>query len=243
MLASLKAMDDDLDAAFELARMLQLRHGDKGGPYALEAELKLRQGDLAGASDAYDLARAKGPNRGYAARAHAIRLRLDRDDAAEPLIEYIDDRPADSTARLLLANFYQTEQQLDDAITEYEKVLAELPTNAVALNNLAWNYYVVGDDRAENTARRAYELMPDNGSITDTLGWILVERGSLEEGVALLRKAVELSDGRAEVRYHLAVGLNRLGQTEEARRKLVEILDSGQEFASKDEARQLLADL
>ena len=129
------------------------------------------------------------------------------------------------------------------AIAEFERVVADEPDNAVALNNLAWDYFVAGDSRAEATARRAYEIAPDIGSIADTLGWILLQNGSIEDGVELLRDAVQLTSSNPEVRYHLAVGLSKAGQIEEARRTLEEILATDENFASRDEARNLLAQL
>ncbi|MDZ7644748.1 MAG: tetratricopeptide repeat protein [Woeseiaceae bacterium] len=91
-------------------------------------------------------------------------------------------------------------------------MLRQNPDNFTALNNLAWLYFTSGDSRAEALARRAYEAAPDNGSVADTLGWILVSNGSLDEGVDLLRRAVELSDGRATIRYHPGGRPGRVGQ-------------------------------
>ena len=39
------------------------------------------------------------------------------------------------------------------------------------------------------------------------MGWILVRKGYVKEGTAVLRHAVELGEGRTEIRYHLATGL------------------------------------
>ncbi len=113
----------------------------------------------------------------------------------------------------------------------------------VALNNLAWEYFQVGDPRAEETARKAHELAPANAAVADTLGWIQVNTGKLEEGITLLRRAVELSNGRAQVRYHLAAALAQAGDTEEARGILRELLAGDDQFSSRDEAEQLLATL
>jgi Tfp pilus assembly protein PilF len=144
---------------------------------------------------------------------------------------------------MALAGSLQTDDRHADAIAEYQVILQKDADNAVALNNLAWTYYLVGDERAGDTARKAYEQMPDNGSVADTLGWILVERGDLKEGLQILRRAVRLTDGRAEVRYHLAAGLARNGDREEARDILQELLDGDDDFSSRRDAEDMLASL
>ena len=157
-------------------------------------------------------------------------------------VPQIDSRPGGFAAQVPVAGCYQNLQQLNDAIAADEKILAELPDNAIALNDPAWNYRVVGDDRAGNAGRRVYERMPDNGSIADTPGRMFVGQSADAEGVGLLRKAEKLSDGRAEIGYHLAVEFELPGQKEEARQKPTNILDRGQEFTSEDDARQVVAD-
>ena len=85
--------------------------------------------------------------------------------------------------------------------------------------------------------------MPDNGAIVDTLGWILVQRGSVEDGEKLLRQAVEMENGRPEIRYHHAAALAKLGRTDEARKTLDEILAGDDKFASRNDAEKLMAEL
>ena len=145
--------------------------------------------------------------------------------------------------RVLLAESYMQTENLSKSIATYERVVSEEPANAVALNNLAWNYYLVDDPRAIETAKKARDAMPDNGAIVDTLGWIMVQQGSVEEGEKLLRQAVEMENGRAEIRYHHAVALAKLGRDDEARKALDEILAGDEEFTSRSDAEKLLAEL
>ena len=149
----------------------------------------------------------------------------------------------DSEVRILLAEAYRIAADYRQAINEYDQIVAAEPANAYALNNLAWVYFLANDARAEATARKAYALKPDNGSIADTLGWILIDRGSLDEGTDLLRKAVELTSGRAEIRYHLAAALSKAGDNGEARQLLQDILSTNEQFASRRDAQELLAQL
>jgi len=121
--------------------------------------------------------------------------------------------------------------------------LRDEPENFIAANNLAWNYFTSGDSRAEEVARRAFAIQPDNSSVADTLGWILVKQGSLEEGIEMLRNASKLGSSRPEIRFHLAVGLAEAGQTTEAKAILREILAADDEFSSRQEAESLVKSL
>jgi putative PEP-CTERM system TPR-repeat lipoprotein len=243
LLVSVKADLGDLEGAREIGNRLQELHPDTGAAYALEAELLAQQGDLLGAASAYDQALAFEMSDRWAIRAYQVRSQAGVADPVEPLRNYLETRPLDSNMRLYLAEAYQNLEEVGNANTQYEQVLAQEPENFVATNNLAWNYFTSGDARAEEVARRAYELRPDSGAVVDTLGWILVRKGSLEEGVALLRSAVELENAAPDVRYHLAAALAESGDKEEARSILEELLESGESFENKDAAESLFADL
>ena len=199
--------------------------------------------NLARADSAYEKALALGPVKSHAVRSYRIKRQLGVTGAERPLIDYLETRPLDNEVRVILAESYMQTENLGKSIATYERVVSEEPANAVALNNLAWNYYLVNDPRAIPTAQKARDAMPDNGAIVDTLGWIMVQQGSVEDGERLLRKAVEMENGRAEIRYHHAVALAKLGKIDEARRALDEILAGDQEFASRKDAEKLLAEL
>ena len=122
-------------------------------------------------------------------------------------------------------------------------MLAQEPENFIAANNLAWNYFEADDPRAEQAARRAYAIQPDNSFVVDTLGWILVKKGELQDGIAMLRDATETSSNTPEIHYHLAAGLAAAGEAEEAKNILQEILAKEVEFTSRQEAEDLLTTL
>jgi len=145
--------------------------------------------------------------------------------------------------KLFLAQAHQGMQENGSAAAQYEQVLSTEPDNIIAANNLAWNYFKAGDPRAEEMARRAYANQPENCAVVDTLGWILVKKGAFQDGIAMLRRAIEMNDDRLEVRYHLAAALVAEGGTEEARSVLQEILISEVEFASRKQAIDLLLTL
>ena len=134
-------------------------------------------------------------------------------NAEAPLARWVAGRPEDARARQLLAEAYQLAGHRELAIEQYER-LAAIPAAGFAdLNNLAWLYYEQGDDRAEATARRAYDLAADNPAVVDTYGWILTEKGKVAEGLEALTKAVKLAPDNPDIRYHHAAALARSGET------------------------------
>ena len=92
-------------------------------------------------------------------------------------------------------------------------------------------------------ARQAIALAPGNAAINDTLGWILVETGKPGEALGYLREASAREYGNPRFRYHLAVCLNELGRSAEARRELLVALEQGRRFDDRTAAEQLLAAL
>lgn len=243
LLASLRADTGDLAGALQTANQLGKRHPDQAMPMALRAELLVRQGDLQAAIESLDKALDIEMIDRFAVRAFELRRQAGASDQVAPLTRYLKERPLDTNVRTYLASAYESLAETGNAIREYELILKQDPDNFVVANNLAWNYFLVADERAEALARRAYELRPDSGAVADTLGWILTNKGNHEEAVSTLRKAVELSDGRNEIRYHLAVALAGSGQNDEARSILEELVTSDEAFADKEAARALLARL
>lgn len=112
--------------------------------------------------------------------------------------------------------------------------------NPVLLNNLAWQYYERGDERAEETARRAYELAPGHPQIADTYGWILLSRNA-REALPLLTEAARRAPGDLQIQYHLAAALVAGGYGVRARPILERLLADDRNGSRQAQARELLA--
>lgn len=243
MLARLRASEGDIDDAVSLVEQLNRRNPDSAAAKALLAEVYFRAGRADSADAVMDEALAIENTRALAVRAYQLRDGAGVADSERSLLDYLQEKPGDNGVRLLLAQEYQARGDFDRAVTAYETIAADVGSNYVVLNNLAWAYFEVGDARAEALARRAYELAPEVDAVADTLGWILVQQGSLDDGIETLEIAVERSGGNAEYVYHLAEALNKAGRTEEARALLERILAENQPFASRTAAENLLGSL
>jgi Flp pilus assembly protein TadD len=152
--------------------------------------------------------------------------------------------PKDIAIRSRLASLYLEQKKYDDAIAEYTRVVAEGPGHAAELNNLAWLYQQKGDlAKARGLAERAVAAAPRASLIIDTLGWILVAQGEAEKALTYLSAANLSAPKNPDIQYHLAVALNRLGRTADARATLETLLGSGVTFSDRGEAERLLQQL
>ena len=97
-----------------------------------------------------------------------------------------------------------------------------------------------GDPQAVTLARRAAELMPNNPDIGDTLGWVLVKNGQLQEGLRVLRRSAADKPDSPDIQFHLAWALDATGDVDGAREALGKALATPQ-FQSRAEAEALAA--
>lgn len=241
--ASILARSGQLDKAEQLAMQLQQSYPDEPSVDALAAEILVRAGDPGRAALMYETALEKEVVDRYAIRAHQLHQEAGSASSVEPLLYYLSRRPLDARMRMYLAQAYTVQGELLSANEQYEGVLRQTPDDVVALNNLAWNFMTLGNARAEQLARRAADLQPNNSSVIDTLGWILTREGNLDEGIEYLTRAVELSEGSPDTKYRLASALADSGRTEEAKTILQEALVSAGSFTNEKAARELLARL
>jgi tetratricopeptide (TPR) repeat protein len=88
------------------------------------------------------------------------------------------------------------------------KVLEIDPENASALNYIGYSWAEQGErlDEAEGMIRRAIELKPEDGYITDSLGWLFYQRG-LQQEAAGQRDAAKSSFNAARTQLEHALEL------------------------------------
>jgi tetratricopeptide (TPR) repeat protein len=132
--------------------------------------------------------------------------------------------------------------RLDEAIAAYRRAVAAEPDNYLAHNQLAWALARTGKDldRALEHARTADRLAPDNGSVLDTLAWIVYLKGDPEDALRFARRAVQVRPVTPTRYYHLAVIEHALGHDASARANLQRALEEPVQFGQAAEARELL---
>jgi len=208
----------------------------------LLASALLKEGEQASARRHLDKALTLQPDYGPALIA-LVRLEINEknfEEAIGTLQQWLADHPDDLAMRMMLAKAFSGHGQRDEAIRQYRKILKADPKNLAALNNLAWAYQEQDVATGLQYAEQAYELAGDRPDVADTLGWLLVKSGDYERGLPLLQGAVKRAPHILEIRYHLAVALDKAGRQDEARKELQPLLRSDKDFQGIESARELL---
>lgn len=93
----------------------------------------------------------------------------------------------------------------EKSIDQMKKVIELDPENANALNYLGYTYADMGYnlDEAEKLILLALEYKPDDGYITDSLGWVYFQKGLFKKALKYLEKAVSLVPDDPIILEHL----------------------------------------
>ena len=126
------------------------------------------------------------------------------------LVNWHQRLPENKQLALILADSYITSNNYKSAIPIYLTILQQHPNDYVILNNLAWSYFSIGDERALQTAERAYASNPNDAPVCDTLGWILVNSGQVEQGLQLLTRALEIDPDNKDIQAHYNIAMKKL---------------------------------
>jgi tetratricopeptide (TPR) repeat protein len=233
------------NSAAALKRVDALRTARPHDPQVmvLEAEVRTALRQYIEADRILALAARRQPSPAIAVKNYQIRLAGKLPKPTEPLEAWVLENPDDVQMRRTLADAYAQSGLRDKAAQQYEAVTARRPKDPIALNNLAWLYFEMGDRRALETARRAAELAPDSAEVADTLGWILVQAGSLKEGLPVLQRASEKNPRNGDMQYHYAAALAKSGNPTDAAVRLQAVLAATPEFPSRKDAEALLGSL
>ena len=243
-LVELESAEKNYEEALQLAAELKTAQPKSHYGDLRTGDVLMRQQKFKEAAAAYNQAIAKSDVATLAIRRFNANRQGGNTDATLKELQGWVDKKDDRGARHVLASAYLSAQENDDAIREAEKLLAKEAQNPVLLNNLAWLYQQKKDKRALEYGERAFKAAPKSAAVLDTLAWILVEQGhDAKRGVELLKKAHEMAPKQGDIHYHLAVGLEKTGQTAEAKRSLERLIGAGTKFQSLDDAKALLKKL
>ncbi len=243
-LARLQAEAGELDAALERLHRLQKQNPRLIEAWLTEGALLQASGRHGEAVEVYRRAARNIESPIWPVRIYqALLAKGDRKAAEQSLRDWIAGHPGDQRTRVVLASFLQNEDRHQEAIEIYLQVLEKAPTDAVVLNNLAWSYYKTGDPRALETARKAWEQAPGLVPVLDTYGWLLVEKGEVEEGRKLLEQAYKENSGLPDLAYHLAAARIRSGDRSGGMSLLEKTLRDHPSFETRSRAEALLQSL
>lgn len=142
-------------------------------------------------------------------------------EARDILLPYYEADPSDPYLVLRVSDLVARTGDISRATDNLEAFLAAEPTSAFRLNALGFTLADLGErrdwERGEVYLRRAYRLTFDDGFIVDSLGWLRLRQGAVDEALRLLERAVRLEGMDPEVLCHYAFALQAAGREREAR--------------------------
>ncbi|MEX1994498.1 MAG: XrtA/PEP-CTERM system TPR-repeat protein PrsT [Steroidobacteraceae bacterium] len=241
-LAALDAGQRRFDRALARVATLEKAGAPQHAAEEIRGDVHRAAGEQRKAVDSYERANRQRPTSGLAIKLYRARLAAQLANPEASLIAWLERNPRDTLARTLLAERRQQVGDRAGAIAHYEQVI-QVAANPAVENNLAWLYYEAGDGRAVALAKKAYDSAPENAAIADTYGWILVEKGRTQEGLAILERAIKAEPAQPEIQYHHAAALAKSGQQREAAAALRSLLRAPDPFPSRVAAENLLRSL
>ena len=113
---------------------------------------------------------------------------------------------------------YEREGEWDKAEADFRFALELSPDQPLVLNYLGYGMVEkrINLDEAQMMIEKAVERRPNDGYITDSLGWVLYRVGKYEEAVAHMERAVELMPVDPIINDHLGDVYWKVGRTLEA---------------------------
>jgi tetratricopeptide (TPR) repeat protein len=190
----------------------QIQASSPGLASRLLGEIALSQGDSQSALDELQTAWSLLPENATGARLHQL-LKAQRDPLAADvfLSQWLGRFPDSPSALSQKALSLFAKNDVSAGVPYLERAVQQSPYSAALLNNLAWAYQETGDTRALATAEKAAKLNPESGDILDTLGWILLQNGSMEKAISVLEKAKQLAPDNEDIAAHLLQAKQQFG--------------------------------
>jgi tetratricopeptide (TPR) repeat protein len=174
----------------------------------------------------------------YLRMGDAYRLKGDPEFAITVLQQAQTLQPANVVILNALAFTLESAGQRQASADQYRKILELAPKSVTALNNLA---FILADSGSDPTlalayAHRARQLLPNEPTIIDTLGWVYLKLNRADDAIPLFREVVQKDPRRAAYHYHLAAALELKGSHAEAQRESETALKSN---PSKDDEQKI----
>lgn len=126
--------------------------------------------------------------------------------------------PDNERAYFRLGVVYDKLDLKDESIAAMQRTIAINPDHANALNYLGYTYADLGInlDEAEKLIQKALEIKPDDGYITDSLGWVYYKQGRYQEALKHLLRAAGLVGDDPIILEHVGDAYQGLGRRQEA---------------------------
>lgn len=188
------------------------------------AEIYLRQGDYERSNEYYSLVPETSPFLRISRLEQASNLsRLDKTESAiEALKVLIENQPDDLTGYMVLGGIYNREKRYREAADIYDRAVNIIGTPQAHHWNLFFRRGIAYErlkewPAAEPNFKKSLELSGNQAEVLNYLGYSWVDQGiNLEEGMDMIRKAVEAQPRSGFIVDSLGWAYYRIGEYEKA---------------------------
>ncbi|MBF0101037.1 MAG: tetratricopeptide repeat protein [Desulfobacterales bacterium] len=142
-------------------------------------------------------------------------------EKAETLLADMIEKDAENTKLHFRLGVLYDKWKKPDLFEKHMKLVIQLdPEDSNALNYLGYSYADAGVnlDEAQRLIEKALEHKPNDGYITDSLGWVFYKKGDYQKAVEQLKKAVQLIPDDPILLEHLGDAYLKMDQIEDARK-------------------------
>jgi len=142
----------------------------------------------------------------------------DYEQAVKVLKQGLALAPDDTKLNFRLGVVYDKQGQKQSSIEIMKHVIGLDPQHYNALNYLGYTYTESGKnlDEAEQLISRALKIKPDDGYITDSLGWVYYKKGDYATALQFLKKAAALVPDDPIILEHLGDAYMKMNTPDKA---------------------------
>jgi Flp pilus assembly protein TadD len=181
----------------------------------------------------------------YLRIGESYRRKGDSNGAVQALQKAHECLPDDTRVLSTLALVLDGAGRRPEAMQVYEATLKLDPSNAVALNNLAFLLAETGGDLddALTKAQRAKQLLPNLHEISDTLGWIYMKKNLSDQAIDTFKELVSKEPFISTYHFHLGMAYSQKGDKTKALDQLREALKCNPLKEEKEKIQRMIEGL
>jgi predicted Zn-dependent protease len=243
-LAMIALREDKPQEALGIAQSMQKAQPKAAAGYLLEADIELQRRRPDAAIAPLRTALQLAPSAETAIKLHASLGAAKRGAEADRLAAtWTKEHPRDTAFRYYQGDTALARKEFEAAEARYREVLEIQPSNALALNNVAWLMARQKKPGALALAEKANEILPNQPALMDTLAYVLALEKQPQRAVELQKKAMAQAPQNNGLRLTLAKIYLENGDKASARTELETLAKLGDKFGAQDEVKTLLATL
>lgn len=232
------------DEAIQIARAVQRQHAASPAGYLMEASIQERQSNHASAAEVYRQALKKFPLPLIAIKLHTTLTAAKKESDAGLLANiWMKSNPKDTVFLAYIGDGAMLRGDYETAEGIFQKVMNNEPTNAAALNNIAWILTKLGKPGSVSYAERAVALRPEQAGLHDTLAMALAADKRVAQAIEVQTRALVLAPNNDVLRLNMARLHIQAGDKLTARNELQDLAKLGDRFRAQAEVARLLNSL